>query len=270
MDIHVHSQGRIINLKIILRLSILQIHASSHFTSFTLPSMSSRFNDSDDNDYDCDYGYCESEIKFDLRDRDRVHNDLMRMYQEGSFNDVCIKLHDGEIKAVKSILAARCEYFAATFRWKSNNNQDVEEIVINDCSKKIMTRVIEYIFSGVLEAKGLNLLEFLELIVQVRKMFPGDPLEDKVHDFSKWAEYEWTHFRIPTNEEIANALSLVETRNLQPEILVELGRVIVTLIIYEDKQFEMKALALVILLSHGVIESIQAFEVGRTQTLGQR
>ena len=49
-------------------------------------------------------------------------SDMMKMLLDGSSNDVCIKLHDGEIKANKNVLAARCEYFAATFRWKSNNN----------------------------------------------------------------------------------------------------------------------------------------------------
>ena len=78
-------------------------------------------------------------------------SDMMKMLRDGSFNDVCIKLHDGEIKANKSVLAKRCEYFAATFRWKINNNQEVEEIVVNDCSKKIMTRIMKYLFSGVLK-----------------------------------------------------------------------------------------------------------------------
>ena len=78
-------------------------------------------------------------------------SDMMKMLRDGSFNDVSDKLHDGEIKANKSVLAARSEYFAATFRWKSNNNHDVEEIVINDCSKKIMTRILKYLFTGVLK-----------------------------------------------------------------------------------------------------------------------
>ena len=46
-------------------------------------------------------------------------SDMMKMLLDGSSNDVCIKLHDGDIKANKNVLAAR---FAATFRWKSNNN----------------------------------------------------------------------------------------------------------------------------------------------------
>ena len=86
-------------------------------------------------------------------------SDMVKMLCDGSSNDVCIKLHDGEIKANKNVLAARCEYFAATFRWKSNNNHDVEEIVVNDCSKKIMTRIMKYLFSGIMKVDDLSFLE---------------------------------------------------------------------------------------------------------------
>ena len=124
-----------------------------------------------------------SEPKFDLSDG--LASDILKMFRDGSFNDVCIKLHDGEIKANKSVLAARCEYCAATFRWKANANQDMEEIVINDCSMKIMNRIIEYIFSGILRAKDLKLLEFLELKNQVQKMYPGGELVGQIEYFLK-------------------------------------------------------------------------------------
>ena len=162
--------------------------------------------------------------------RDRFVSDMMKMLSDGSFNDVCIKLHDGEIKANKSVLAARSEYFAATFRWKNNNNHDVEEIVVNDCSKKIMTRIIEYIFSGFLKAKDLNLLEFLELKDQAQKMFPGDEVEKMMEHYlivydNTREELDYRHkFSFPTNEEIVNAMSLVESGNLQSQVLAELGQ----------------------------------------------
>ena len=159
--------------------------------------------------------------EFDLKDK--FENDMMKMLSDGSFNDMCIKLHDGEIKANKSVLAARCEYFAATFRWKINNNQDVEEIVVNDCSKKIMTRIIEYIFSGVLKFEQLSLLEFLELKDQVRKMFPGDKLEEEIENNLFRACNE---FSVPSNEEILQAMSSVESGNLQSQVIAELGKAI--------------------------------------------
>jgi len=230
---------------------------------------------SSDNDYENDTS---DEIpglntKFDLSDR--VTTDLLKMLREGSFNDVCIKLHDGEIKANKFILAARCEYFAATFRWKNNNNHEEEEVTINDCSKKIMTRIIEYIFSGILQVKDLKLLEFLELKDQVRKMFPGDKLEGQIEGLLKalisgGGLYSFmdkdNHYSTrcsslaipPTDEEIVKALSLVENGNLQPEVLVECARAIENLIMERGggNRFEENTLALKNLVSHGVIESV--------------
>ena len=207
------------------------------------------------------------ELKFDLSER--FLSDMLKMIREGSYNDVCIKLHDGEIKANKSILAARCEYFDATFRWKDNNNQDVEEIVINDCSKKVMTRIIEYIFTGVLKAKDLNLLEFLELKDQVRKMFPGDELEVQ---FEAILKDETNHNylpstsldSLPTYDDVVKALSRVETGNLQSEVMAEFAREIEKshsdIIITRDtgnQEENEKAIALSNLLSLGVIETVK-------------
>ena len=230
---------------------------------------------SSDNDYENDTS---DQIpwlntKFDLSDR--VTTDILKMLREGSFNDVCIKLHDGEIKANKFVLAARCEYFAATFRWKDNNNHEEQEVIINDCSKKIMTRIIEYIFSGILQAKDLKLLEFLELKDQVRKMFPGDKLEGQIEDLLKSLTsggglYSFmdkdNHFSKrcsslalpPTDKEIVKALSLVETGNLQPQVLVESSRAIESFIMEwrGGERFEENTLALENLVSHGVIESV--------------
>ena len=227
-------------------------------------------------DYENDESDLDSRLntKFDLSDR--VASDMLKMFCEGTFNDICIKLHDGEIKANKFVLAARSEYFAATFRWKeNNNNQDMQDIVINDCSKKIMTRIIEYIFSGILKAKNLNLLEFLELRDQVRKMFPGDKLEVKIEDLLKEIateggvyldDYEedsphWGYPSLavpPTEEEIVKALSLVETGNLQPEVLVELAGAIEShIMIWGEVKFKENYMALANLISYGVIESVQ-------------
>ena len=203
-------------------------------------------------------------LKFDLSER--FLSDMLKMFRDGSYNDVCIKLHDGEIKANKSVLAARCNYFDATFRWKDNNNHEVEEIVITDCSKKIMTRIIEYIFTGVLQAKNLNFLEFLELKDQVRKMFPGDELEGQIEDILKDEDNDYyspySSFNIlPTKEEVVNALSRVENGNLQSEVMAELAREIERscsfIIITGDQKKIEKAVAVSNLLSLGVIETVQ-------------
>ena len=191
-------------------------------------------------------------LEFDLTDR--FLSDMHKMFCQGSLNDVCIKLHDGEVKANKSLLAARCEYFAAAFRWKENNNHSMEEVVVRDCSKKIMSHIIEYIFTGKLKSKNLNLLEFFELRYQVRKMFPGDILVDQIEDILKDAFKLRTN--LPTNEEIVKALSLVENGNLQPDVLVELARAIERKIGYASKKYE-RIETLANLVSYGVIKSVK-------------
>ena len=119
--------------------------------SFEMQEVDNLSNWSGEQSDETHFSFIYNVMGFDLRER--FQNDMKEMLRDGSLNDVCIKLHDGEIKANKSVLAKRCEYFAATFRWKSNNNHDVEEIVVNDCSTKIMTRIIEYLFTGILKAE---------------------------------------------------------------------------------------------------------------------
>jgi len=201
---------------------------------------------------------------FDLREK--FQTDMKEMLRDGSLNDVGIKLHDGEIKANKSVLAKRCEYFAATFRWKSNNNHDVEEIVVNDCSMKIMTRIVEYLFSGILRAKDLNLLDFLELKDQVQKILPGDKLEEKMDTYLRGSNDVRSQstsksmifpgvcfgFSLPTNEEIVKALSLVETGNLHSQVLVEIGKHI-----GKERDCPEKVAALASLVYHGVMTSVE-------------
>ena len=112
---------------------------------------------------------------------------------------------------------------------------------------------------------SLNLLEFLELKDQVRKMFPGDKLEEQIEEILRIPE-DNDHYSartiltiVPTNKEIAKALSLVESGNLQPEVMVELARTIESSINYDmtGDKFEERTRALLNLVSYGVIESVQ-------------
>ena len=124
-------------------------------------------------------------------------------------------------------------------------------------------RIVEYIFSGILKAKDLNLLEVLELKDQFRKMFPGDSLERQIDDVLKDKNYRHyfrnSSFTIPpTNEEIVKALALVESGNLQPEVLVELARAIETHIMnWCGSGMDENTMTLANLVSYGVIESLQ-------------
>jgi len=191
--------------------------------------------------------------------------DMMKMFHDGSCNDVCIKLFDGEIKANRSVLATRCEYFAATFRWKSNNNHDVEDIVVNDCSKKVMTRIMNYLFSGVLKIDDLSFLELLQLKDQVRKMLPGDELEYFLREYIYNPDSLTQEYRdrgggpfFPSDEEIVKTLSLVESGNLQmhdPEEIEEIHE------LYKNSRD--KILSLASFAYHGVLQQVSELSLCR-------
>ena len=107
-------------------------------------------------------------ITFDADFKEDFTEGMLRMLSEGSSNDVKIILSDGEIMANKDVLAAQSEYFAAFFRFKLKAEEGSDHIDITDCSKEVMERIIQYIFTGSIKFKDLGLLQLLELLNQVR------------------------------------------------------------------------------------------------------
>ena len=98
---------------------------------------------------------------FEERSRDKLHDDLIRMMEQGSLNDVKIKLSDGEIAANKDILMARSDYFANMF----SNNKFIEgetgSVDMSHCSKAIMEKIIKFLFSGTIIFKGLSVYKYI-------------------------------------------------------------------------------------------------------------
>ena len=97
----------------------------------------------------------------DYQDREQFVQDVQKMLERGSLNDVKIKLCDGEIIANKDILISRSEYFATMFR----NNKFIEgetgSVDMSHCSKAIMEKIIKFLFSGTIIFKGLSLIQWL-------------------------------------------------------------------------------------------------------------
>merc|ERR1719480_439092 len=98
-------------------------------------------------------------------DRDMLIKDLLNMLEQGSLNDVKIKLSDGEIVANKDILIARSDYFASMF---GNNNKFIEGEtgsvdMSHYCSKAVMEKIIKFLFSGRVYFGDLSLIQLLDL-----------------------------------------------------------------------------------------------------------
>ena len=99
---------------------------------------------------------------------DSVGRDLLKTLTNGEHNDVRIVLDDGELSANKCILAARSEYFAAMF---NNKHQftEVNGMVKFPCKKKVMERVLEYLYAEQLD-DGLTIIEDIEILDIFRMM----------------------------------------------------------------------------------------------------
>ena len=98
---------------------------------------------------------------FEERSRDKLHDDLIRMMEQGSLNDVKIKLSDGEINANKDILMIRCEYFNTMFDTDKFLEGETNTVDMSHCSKAIMEKIIKFLFSGTIIFKGLSLIQWL-------------------------------------------------------------------------------------------------------------
>ena len=122
--------------------------------------------------------------KYDFDDRKQFTEDILKMLERGSLNDVKIKLSDGEIIANKDILMARSEYFATMF----SNNKFVEgetnTVDMTHCRYAIMEKIIKFLFIGAVTFNYLSLPQLLELSHKSEMMLLVK-LKDEVVDYVK-------------------------------------------------------------------------------------
>ena len=114
-------------------------------------------------------------------DKDKLAEDLTRMLERGSLNDVKIKLSDGDIVANKDILMARSDYFATMLSNNKFSEGETGLVDMSHCSKAVMEKIIKYIFSGTIKFKGLSLIQLLELS-HMSEMMLLDEVKAKVDD----------------------------------------------------------------------------------------
>ena len=115
---------------------------------------------------------------------DMMHlgEDLLKMLEVGSPNDIKIKLSDGEIVANKDILMARNDYFKTMF----SNNKFIEgetgSVDMSHCSKAIMEKIIKFLFSGRVTFLDLDFLQLLELS-HMSEMMLLSKFKDKLDEY---------------------------------------------------------------------------------------
>ena len=115
-------------------------------------------------------------------DKDILVEDLLKMLERGSLNDVKIKLSDGEITANMDILIARSDYFAAMFSKDKFIEGDTSFVDMSHFSKAVMERIIKFLFSGAVTFEDLSLAQLLEL-THVSEMMLLHKLMYNVEDY---------------------------------------------------------------------------------------
>ena len=118
-------------------------------------------------------------IHFD--DRECFVEDISNILQRGSADDIKIKVDNGEIYANKEILAARCEYFKLMFR---NRFSEVENNVIDlsYLSKKVVERILSFIFSGKVNFDDMSLIDLMEMAKACDMLLLGTPSNKTFHN----------------------------------------------------------------------------------------
>ena len=118
-----------------------------------------------------------------FQDRDSLVEDLLKLLDQGSLNNVMIKL--SEITANKDILMVRSEYFATMFSNKRFIEGETSSVDMSHSSKAVMEKIIKYLFSGSVKFDNLSLAQLLELS-HISEMMLLSKFKDKVDEYIKY------------------------------------------------------------------------------------
>ena len=115
--------------------------------------------------------------------RDKFVEDILQILKDGSPNDVRIILEDGEIQANKDILIVRNEYLASmlikeNFVEGKDNCVDIRQCDVN---KKVMEKIVNFLFSGEMKLHDLSLMDLLKLMHMANMMLLKDLMEKVRH-----------------------------------------------------------------------------------------
>ncbi|EGG15653.1 hypothetical protein DFA_10495 [Cavenderia fasciculata] len=90
----------------------------------------------------------------------KIGNDLMKMFNNPDFSDVCFVCEDKKLYAHKAICASRCEQLRAMFSWGRESKE--QEIHLPHIPYTSMYGVLEYIYCGVATITWENACELLQ------------------------------------------------------------------------------------------------------------
>ena len=116
----------------------------------------------------------EPETLAELKSHQKVIDDLLKMMCQGTSHDVTIVLEDGEISANKDLLRARCQYFSTMLGTDNFEEGKTNIIPMKSVKKKLMEKVVRYIYSGEVDLVGLDNHDVLRLMDLARYLLLDD------------------------------------------------------------------------------------------------
>jgi len=156
-------------------------------------------------------------------DRNRFAEDILRILEHGSHNDVKIRLCDGQISANKDILMSRSEYFATMFSNSRFIEGETSSVDMSHCSKAVMEKIIKFFFSGTVKFYDLSLTQLLELS-HMTEMMLLDKFKEEV-DFCFLKRIDCRGDDVEFLPELIRGLKLADQYNhvdLKDEIMMEI------------------------------------------------
>ena len=119
------------------------------------------------------YEYDHDPSRQNIDDKGKLVEDLLKMLKEGSSSDVKIVLEDGEIHANKDILIATM-LNNKNFVEGKDNCVDIRQCDVN---KKVMEKIVYFLFSGEMKLHDLSLMDLLKLMHMANMMLLKDLME---------------------------------------------------------------------------------------------
>ena len=120
-----------------------------------------------------------------LNHKSKLSANLLKLYKNGSSNDVKIILQDGEICANKDILSCQSKYFATTFSNMDFIEGKSREVSLYQFDKITLEPVIEYLFSGEMDLKRFKLEILLDMMHVSRYLDIDDELFNEIETYIK-------------------------------------------------------------------------------------
>ena len=150
----------------------------------------------------------------DYQDREAFVQDVLKMLEGGSLNDVRIKLCDGEIIANKDILIARSEYFATMFINNKFIEGETNTVDMSHCSKTVMGKIVKFLFSGDVKFSDLSLDQLLRLSYMSQMMLLNK-FKDEVDEYTTTNVLPNSGDHVQFLPELCSGLELADHFNLQ-------------------------------------------------------